>query len=201
MDPFGLVGKKRENLVSPQGAAYTASHLVELLRVSKQVPLRRWIGGAIRRQKVIEAGPVVSLIRIQPRAICLEKRTAMHVIGAALRRDLNLRTAEPAVLRVIPVGHNPHIIDRILCWGNDGRAAPNGARSADAIDRDAIALVLATVGQRLGTVLSLKDAAVGARSTRPLCARQRITTAARALRRIPGSSGGKLGKLKNVTPK
>src|SRR4030081_2939417 len=107
----------------------------------------------------------------------------MQLIGAALGNYLDLRTAEPPVLRVVAVRDNLQFSDRIFTGSDHGGAAPDGAHCAYAVDGDAIGFVLATCILDLRTVLGLENTATAA-GAGPLVPRQLESSAAALLRRI-----------------
>jgi hypothetical protein len=82
----------------------------------------------------------------------------MDRVAAALARHLNLSTREAARLSIVGVSNDCHAFHRIFAGRDDRGAAPNCAHRADAIDSDAIGLILAATGLDLGPVFSLEDA-------------------------------------------
>ena len=88
----------------------------------------------------------------------------MQLIGAALGNDLDLRTAEPAVLRIVAIRDDLHLSHRIFTRCDHRCAAPDRTHRADAIDCDAVGLILAARILDLRTVLGLENpvTAVGA---------------------------------------
>src|ERR1700691_2513710 len=86
------------------------------------------------------------------------KETAMKVVSATLGNDLNLSAAEAAILGVIAIGKNFYAFNRILGGCDDRCAAPNCARGADAVNRNAITLTLLPIGNNLRAVFGLEYA-------------------------------------------
>src|ERR1700738_4034074 len=115
----------------------------------------------------------------------------MQLIGAALGNYLDLRTAEPPVLRVVAVRDNLQFSDRIFTGSDHGGAAPDGAHRAYAVDGDAIGFVLATCILDLETTAP----AAGAGSLVP---RQLEASAAALLRSISKNARRQLGQLKDI---
>src|SRR5271169_6249946 len=86
------------------------------------------------------------------------KETAMKVVRAALGNDLNLSAAEAAILGVITIGKNLYAFNGIFRGRDDRCTAPNRARGAIAVNRDAITLTLLSIGNNLRAVFGLKYA-------------------------------------------
>src|ERR1700693_5447390 len=86
------------------------------------------------------------------------KETAMNVVSSALGNDLNLSAAETSILRVIAIGKNFYAFNGILGGRDDRGAAPDRARGADAVNRNAVALSLLTIGNDLRAVFGLEYA-------------------------------------------
>ena len=86
------------------------------------------------------------------------EETAMDVVGAALRGNLNLRATEAAVLGVIGIRKNLYTFNGVLGRRYDRCAAPDGASGADAINRNAVVFGLLPTGDDLRSVFGLEDA-------------------------------------------
>jgi hypothetical protein len=89
---------------------------------------------------------VKGLERIQSGTMGGEEQAPMNIVGSALGSNLNLSSAETAVLGVIAVGDYLDVFDGLLGWRDDGRSTPDGADRTDPIDGDAVVLILLTRG-------------------------------------------------------
>src|SRR5215471_17863120 len=90
----GFIVEEREDFVLPDRAANTAAELIELVFVTRD----------------LIALPIKRLIGVQVRLMGCKKQAAVELVASALRCDLNLRAAEPAILRVVAVGDDLYII-------------------------------------------------------------------------------------------
>src|ERR1017187_1647774 len=86
------------------------------------------------------------------------KETAMKIVTAALGNDLNLSAAEAAILGVIAIGKNFYAFNGILRGRDDRCTAPDRARGANSVNRNAITLTLLPIGNNLRTVFGLEYA-------------------------------------------
>src|SRR6516162_8096212 len=124
----------------------------------------------------------------------------MILVGAALGDDLNLCAAEASILGVIAVGEDFYTVDRVFRRCNDRRSAPDGARGADTVDRNAVILVLLPGGQRLRTVFRLENTLVAAGRARPLCSWEVCGATAISLGTIAEDARRQLDQLEDVAP-
>lgn len=147
----GLIVEKSEDLIFPDRAADATAELAELVVVS--------LDG--------QAVAVEALIGVEVGLVGCEEEAAVKIIAAALGSDLQLGTAEAAILGVIAIGDDFNAFDRILRWRYDRRATPDGTRGTDTIDGYSIVLSLISVGNDLRAILGLEDAIVTSGSASP----------------------------------
>ena len=113
-----FVGKEGEDLVLPDGPAETTANLVEPAFIALSKPR---LSDSPRNSGV---GSVVTLIRIQARAVYFDEGTPMEIIGSSLGCHLDLRPTETAALRIVTVRDYLDVADRIFSRSDDGSALP-----------------------------------------------------------------------------
>ena len=153
-----LVGKERKEAILQDGAADAATKVVVAGGVAHQALLRRPCHVVVRcvgrqRKWLQRLGTVVAIEGIQAGTHGTEEQAAVDLVGATLRGDLQVRSAETAEFRVVAVAGDLDAVDRIGIGSDDAGAAPHGRGGADAVDVDAVGLILASAGEHLGTVL------------------------------------------------
>ena len=148
---YGLVGEEGEDVVFPDGAADAAAELVEPLGRAGEATL----GGSTGLQR---ARAVIALVGVEAGAVGTEEEAAVPVVSAGLGGDLKVRSAKAAILGVVAVGDDLDAAYGVFIGGDDRGSTPDGADGADAVDADAVAVVLRTVRNDLWTVLYLEDA-------------------------------------------
>ena len=187
----GLPIEEGKYFIFPDGPTETAAVLVESIVIAIQATLCGSAG-------VIRADAVPALIGVEAGTGGLEECAAVEAIGTAFGSDLNLRTAEAAVLRVIAVGDDLQVVDRVFTGGNDRRAAPHSAYGANAVDADAVVLILAAGTLNLRAVLGGEYAGAAAGPAGSLIPGQSEGPTATLLGRISEDSRRELCELKNV---
>ncbi len=145
---------------------------------------------------VVGAGAVAALVGVEAGALGAEEDAAMEVVGAGLGGDLDLGAGEAAVFGVVVVGDDLDVADGVFGRGDERGAAPDGGDGGDAVDGDAVGLVLAAVGVGLGTILGGKMPLAGAAGT--LGAGELAGAAAGGLGAIAEDAGGELDELEDV---
>ncbi len=93
-----LVAEEGEDLILPDRGADAGTPLIKQVVVSQNAV----------------ALTVVPLISVQARTVSGIKDTAMNVVGAALRSDLDLRAAEASILGVVAIGDDFSRFERNL---------------------------------------------------------------------------------------
>ena len=88
----------------------------------------------------------------------------MELVGATLGRDLKMGAAETSILSIVCVGHNLDAFHGIFRRSDNGRAAPDGAYGADAVNRDAVVLRLLPIGNNLHAIFRFEDAVSATRA-------------------------------------
>ena len=90
----------------------------------------------------------------------------MELVAAAFGSDLDLRTAEAAVLGVVAVRDDLHVAHRVFTGRDDRGATPDRTYRADAVDGNAVGLILAAAILDLGTVFGFENSACAARCSK-----------------------------------
>ena len=124
----------------------------------------------------------------------------MDLVAAALGSDLNLGAAEAAVFRVIAIGDNFHVLNRLFRWRNDCSSAPDCADGADSVDRDAVVLILPTIGQSLRSVLGRENSFLASGCAGSLRAGKLRTATAIPCAPLPNTPGASWTNWKTSRP-
>ncbi len=124
----------------------------------------------------------------------------MKLVGAVLRDHLNLRTAEPAHLRVIRIGDDLHFLNRVRVRRNNGCRAPRDARNRHTVQRDAICVVTASIARNLRAVLRIVRTRARSHASGTLVARHRIRASTAALRAIAKHARRQTSQLHRIAP-
>src|SRR5207244_492734 len=177
-----LIIEEGEDLILPDRAADAAPKLTKEAVVSSHLIARA----------------VEALVGVQARTVSGKEETAMVLVGAALGSDLNLGATEAAVLGIIAMGNDFHAFYRIFRGRNDGRSAPDCARGADTINRNAVVFILLTSCQSLRTVFRLENALIAAGCTGALRAGKILAAAPSSLRPSAEHAWRQLDQLEDV---
>src|SRR5580704_7332829 len=88
----------------------------------------------------------------------LKEKTAVILVCAVLRDNLDLRPKITAVFGIVIVGNNFHFFDGVFIRSNNGGATPGHAGHAHAVDGVVVLTVARTARHNLPAVLCLKNA-------------------------------------------
>src|SRR5713101_9981464 len=119
----------------------------------------------------------------------------MELIAAALGSDLNLGATEASILGIIAIGDNFYAFNGIFRRRDDCSSAPDGARRADTVNRNAVVFILPAIGKNLRTVFRGKNACVAAGCPWALRAGETLTATTISLRAIAKDARCQLDQL------